>query len=194
MKARARGNELILSFDSESDIEAFEGVIEAGRSDAMQKRDEGREEYRRNGSWLDIEYSRRGVVRARQIEREVGRVEPSLTLKRLRPSDVIFAIHTTLGVTPNQLKGKARMGEFVRARGIFYTILRCYTTMSYWDLSFELNRNHATAINGIRKTILDARLYDRTDDLYSVIRELNGHGYRLSEQRMTEYLASTKKP
>jgi len=194
MKARAKGSDLVLTFETKSEKEAFEMLLNDGYQQAHKDRRDARAECLiTEEPWNEVKKAKDRIVTARILDEAMTKISPSGPGKELQVKDVFRSIEYITGKSEEQLKGRERHKPTVRARFIFFAIVATYMRLSQNEMVDVLNRHHATAVNGIRSVKKDAQFYEHYEDILEVVRDLNARGFNLSEAAMLEFLQVEKK-
>ena len=83
--------------------------------------------------------------------------------------DITYMVADHYGFTLNELRGKKRTADLVRARHIAIYLCRHYTSASWKSISNILDRHHSTAIHAYNSIETQMLMYSHSDTTKGVL-------------------------
>ena len=99
-------------------------------------------------------------------------VIPGLKIKKVRFQRIIVAIADYYQISTRMMMSKCRQRKYVLARNMCFYILQKYFKMTLSEIGRAFNRDHTTAIHGIRMFHQDRQVNEQYELDYQNIKNL----------------------
>lgn len=95
---------------------------------------------------------------------------PGLKIKKVRFQRIITAVAEHYQISTRHMMSKDRHREYVLARNMCFYILQKYFKMTLKEIGGAFNRDHTTAIHGIRMFHQDRQVNEQYEKDYQAIK------------------------
>ena len=98
-------------------------------------------------------------------------VIPGLKMKKVRFQRIMMAVADAMQVSTRQMMTKSRQRELVQARNMCMYIMKTYFNMTFKEVGKAFNRDHTTAMHGIRMFKQDREVLEQYNSIYDDVKQ-----------------------